>query len=128
MAEDKGIPAGSLTREQEKLLNPPMAGVGAQPLHRSGICDIHVEGHICAAAGAEASLWRVRWGDGVEKDLCTGCMGSLVFEECWTPAARSRRMSKALADLLGLVETLDGGEHQDAPEIAAAKALVAGEK
>ena len=124
MAEDKGIRTDSLTGEQEKLLNPPMAGVEARPLHRGGICDIHVEGGICPAGGKETNLWRVGWGDGVEKDLCTACMASLVFEECWTPAARCKRLASALAGLLGLVETLDGGEHQDAPEIAAARALV----
>jgi len=99
MTEDKGIHTGSLTRDEEKLLNPPMAGVYAQPLHRSGICDQHLDGSKCPTGGAETSLWRVRWGDGVEMDLCTGCMATLVFEETWESARGPEAAAKAIREM-----------------------------
>jgi len=108
-----------------KTANQPMDGVTAQPLHRAGVCQMHRDGHKCPAAGKKTRLWRVTWGDGVTKDLCTACMASLVHEESWVPEKQAGNLSKALADLLGLVRGLDGGEHDGAPEIAAARALVA---
>ena len=65
----------------KKTANRPMDGVTAQPLHKSGICRVHLNGNKCPAAGAQSNLWRVTWGDGVVMDLCTRCMASLVFEE-----------------------------------------------
>jgi len=61
--------------------NRVMDGVEAQPLHEKGVCQIHRDNGICAAAGKETHLWRITWGDGVTMDLCTRCMASLVFEE-----------------------------------------------
>jgi len=61
-------------REAALPKGTPMAGVEAQPLHERGTCSLHAE-------HADVNLWRVRWGDGVEMDLCTRCMASLVFEE-----------------------------------------------
>lgn len=39
--------------------------------------------------------------------------------------AASPEMYEALHDLIALVETLDGGEHDDAPELVAARAAIA---
>lgn len=58
--------------------------------------------------------------------------GEWKWGRCTTPSEADARliaaapeMYEALHDLIALVETLDGGEHDDAPELIAARAALA---